>query len=137
MIVTARVSKTKKLEAALTAKARKASVDAKGRIRVGFSAPYAMFVHEAVGMVLAGEPRSSGIGTYWSPNGAQAKFVEQPTRLFSKDIGTYITAQVKAKVPVLKALQKAGELLLKECKRLVPVETGRLKASGYVKIDEA
>jgi len=58
--------------------------DGKGfaaKVSVGFSAPYAMAVHESVGMVLKGMPRPSGIGKYWDPQPpAQAKFLEEPSR---------------------------------------------------------
>jgi len=137
MHVGARVYKAKKLETILLVKGRKTSQSAKGRIRVGYAAPYAKYVHELVGMVLAGLPRPSGNGTYWSPKGAQAKFLEQPSRMFAKDIGSFITAQVKQKIPVLKAMAKAGLILLRESKRLVPVDTGRLISSGYVKVEES
>lgn len=36
--------------------------------RVGYSAKYALYVHNASGK-LAGKPRSNGNGTYWSPGG--------------------------------------------------------------------
>ena len=136
MIIKSRVYRAKKLESVLTAKTRQTNGTTKGRIRVGYSAPYARFVHEAVGMVLAGVPRPSGIGTYWSPNGAQAKFLEQPTRQFAKDMGAFIVAQVRRKVPVLDAMLKAGQLLLRESKPLVPVEYGVLIASGYARVEE-
>lgn len=36
--------------------------------RVGYSAKYALYVHNASGK-LTGKPRSNGNGTYWSPGG--------------------------------------------------------------------
>ena len=36
--------------------------------RVGYSAKYAIYVHNASGK-LTGKPRSNGNGTYWSPGG--------------------------------------------------------------------
>jgi hypothetical protein len=51
------------------------------RSTVGYSASYALYVHEAVGMVLKGQPRPGGRGRYWDPQGrAQAKFLEEPAR---------------------------------------------------------
>lgn len=41
--------------------------------RVGYSAKYALYVHNASGK-LAGKPRSNGNGTYWSP-GAEPQFL--------------------------------------------------------------
>lgn len=135
MKIKVRVYHTKKLEATFKALSKKAQNDASQRIVVGYSAPYAMYVHEAVGMVLQGLPRASGHGHYWDPQGqAQAKFLEQPSRQYAKSIGEYITAQVRKKIPLVDALLSAGKILLKESQRLVPVDTGRLKASGFVKI---
>lgn len=42
--------------------------------RVGYSANYAIYVHEASGK-LKGEPRNSGGGNYWDPN-AKPKFLQ-------------------------------------------------------------
>lgn len=54
------------------------------RITVGYTASYALNVHEKVGMVLKGQPRRPSpphIGHYWDPkNRGQAKFLEQPAR---------------------------------------------------------
>jgi hypothetical protein len=57
------------------------------KMSVGFTAPYAMAVHEAVGMVLKGQPRPSGIGRYWDPQPpAQAKFLEEPSRRLAPEL---------------------------------------------------
>lgn len=51
------------------------------RVNVGYTALYALWVHESIGMVLKGLPRRSGKGKYWDPQGrAQAKFLEEPSR---------------------------------------------------------
>lgn len=48
-------------------------------VYVGYTASYALYVHESVGMVLLGQPRPSGLGKYWDPiPQAQAKFLEAP-----------------------------------------------------------
>jgi len=53
----------------------------KTEVQVGYTAFYALFVHEAVGMKLKGVPRASGRGSHWDPQGkAQAKFLEEPIR---------------------------------------------------------
>lgn len=135
MKVKARVYGTKKLQAVLSAKMREMQKTAASRVVVGYSAPYAMYVHEAVGMVLQGLPRPSGIGNYWDPNG-QAKFLEEPTRLYAKDMGAFICRLMRQRSTLLLALLKAGQILLRESKKLVPVEYGDLKASGYVRIEE-
>jgi hypothetical protein len=53
-------------------------------VSVGYTALYALFVHENVAMKLKGEERRPSpphIGRYWDPAGrGQAKFLEQPFR---------------------------------------------------------
>lgn len=49
-------------------------------VTVGYTAAYALFVHEAVEMKLKGKPRTTR-GRYWDPQGrGQAKFLEEPSR---------------------------------------------------------
>jgi hypothetical protein len=51
------------------------------KVQIGYTAYYALFVHEMVEMKLAGKPRPHGRGRYWDPQGkAQAKFLETPYR---------------------------------------------------------
>lgn len=38
-------------------------------VEVGFSASYAIYVHENVEAKLRGQPRPSGLGRYWGPDG--------------------------------------------------------------------
>ncbi len=68
------------------------------RVEVGYTAPYAGFVHEKVDMVLKGQPRPSGLGTYWSPRGAKAKFLEDPARDEMPTIQRIITKEVRKAV---------------------------------------
>jgi len=53
-------------------------------VEVGYTASYALYVHEKVGMVLQGQARQPSpphMGRYWDPQGrAQAKFLETPSR---------------------------------------------------------
>lgn len=44
------------------------------KVEIGFSAVYALWVHENI-EVHAGEPRRSGLGVVWGPNG-EPKFLE-------------------------------------------------------------
>ena len=135
MKIKARVTTKGSLKSAFTLKMRESQKQASGRILVGYSAPYAMFVHEAVGMVLQGLPRPSGLGNYWDPKGAQAKFLEQPTRIYAKDMGHFICQQMRHGSTLLIAMTRAARILLRESKKLVPVETGLLKESGYIKVE--
>jgi hypothetical protein len=55
---------------------------------VGYTAAYALYVHELIGMRLKGLPRRPpSKGLYWDPQGrAQAKFLEAPFRAFGPDL---------------------------------------------------
>lgn len=44
-------------------------------VEVGFSANYAIYVHENMEQKLKGQPRASGRGVYWGPDG-RPKFLE-------------------------------------------------------------
>lgn len=46
-----------------------------GGAETGFSAEYALHVHENMEQKLKGQPRPSGLGTYWNPGGP--KFLER------------------------------------------------------------
>lgn len=43
--------------------------DVEDAVEVGFSASYAVYVHENLEQKLKGQPRKSGKGVYWGPNG--------------------------------------------------------------------
>lgn len=54
---------------------------------VGYTAAYAIYVHENVQMKLKGQPRSGSRGKYWDPQGrAQAKFLEEPARRLAPEL---------------------------------------------------
>lgn len=66
------------------------------KVTVGYTAFYALFVHEAVGMVLRGLPRLPNPphkGRYWDPQGkGKAKFLEDPVRYNRDEIGNIVRA---------------------------------------------
>ncbi len=68
-------------------------------IEVGYTAAYALFVHEAVAMKLKGQPRLPSPphqGHYWDPQGkAKAKFLEEPARRLQPQLLAIIAAQTK------------------------------------------
>lgn len=66
------------------------------KVYVGYTASYAIFVHEAVGMVLQGQARVGGKGRYWDPQGrAQAKFLEEPARRLGPELRAIIREHSK------------------------------------------
>lgn len=48
-------------------------------VEIGYTAEYAVFVHENLEMKLRGEERQSGLGVYWGPQG-ENKFLEKTLR---------------------------------------------------------
>jgi len=103
---------------------------------VGYTANYALYVHENVEMKLKGQPRrgSDAKGQYWDPQGmGQAKFLEQPAREMASQIANEVRKNYKAGMSIIKALFKAGLLLQRASQKLVPVDTGNLKASAFTR----
>lgn len=65
------------------------------RVRVGYTAFYALFVHELVQMKLKGKPRPGGRGFFWDPQGqAQAKFLEEPSRRLIPEMRSIILKEM-------------------------------------------
>lgn len=102
--------------AALEARRRKYSTPAK--VEVGYAAPYAVYVHEN----LAARHVTG-----------QAKFLEQPARQHHKEMASIIERALIRGESLEKALSLAGQFLLAKSQSLVPVLTGELKSSGFVR----
>lgn len=119
------------LQVQLTKYANKARRETKRKVLVGFSAPYAAYVHENVEMVLRGLPRPSGRGVYWGPHG-QAKFLEEPARTLRAQIAARIAQVTKSTHSVTRGMYSGGVLLRDAAKARVPVEYGELRDSAYV-----
>lgn len=127
---------------------------------VGFTAAYALYVHERVEMKWKGLPRGQGFsrdktgqvhvpknilaggestthkqGFYWDPQGkGQAKFLEEPARTMGKELGR-ITAEVtKSTGNLAQGLLAAGLRLQREAMLRVPVDYGNLKASAFTRV---
>lgn len=63
----------------------RAAQDGSLSVEIGYTAGYAVYVHEDLEMKLQGEPRPSGLGVYWGPNG-ENKFLEKTVTLNEKSI---------------------------------------------------
>lgn len=128
-------------------------------VYVGYTASYALAVHENVAMKWKGLPRDHRLwrtrsdgrirekktgrfskagkrGLYWDPQGkAQAKFLEEPARRLRKEI-VKIIQTIYAKTRNLeKALVAGGLRLQRESQQLVPVDTGNLKNSAFTRVE--
>lgn len=65
-------------------------------VEVGYTASYAVFVHENMEQKLAGQERPSGLGVYWGPKG-EPKFLEKAVR--EKADAVVRAVRAYAKVP--------------------------------------
>lgn len=90
-------------------------------VRVGYGdLPYAIRQHEDL--------------TLSHPNGGQAKFLEQPAREKRPEMRALIEKKLQQRRSLEDALRAAGKLLLEASQKLVPVDTGALKESGFVEV---
>ena len=71
----------------------------KTTVTVGYTAAYALYVHERVEMKWKGKPRMPNPphkGKYWDPQGrGQAKFLEEPARRLRKDMRAILLEHIK------------------------------------------
>lgn len=89
------------------------------KVKVGYEAPYAIYVHENL--------------YAQHPNGGQAKYLEEPSRTKTRQMREVLVLEMKTrKRPLADAIFKMSLYLLTESRKLVPVDTGYLKASGFV-----
>ncbi len=60
---------------------------------VGHAVEYALYVHENMEQVLKGEPRPSGLGTYWNPGGP--KFLERAVNENAEEVRGIVEAYLQ------------------------------------------
>ena len=133
--------------------AAKASTDQNPVVAVGFTAAYALYVHENMeiwppGMRLKGLPRGGGKvksgkrkgkpkrGYYWDPQGkAGPKFLEGPARELKEEFGRIILELRGKNKTMAQALMACGMRLKREAQLRVPVDTTNLKGSAFVTLE--
>lgn len=99
--------------------------------RVGYRAPYAIYVHE--NLEIDHPIHVDGSGSTRDCHG-QAKFLEIPARQMLPNVGRDL-AKLKAQKKGLKySIRTICERLLAASQKLVPVDTGVLKRSGFVSL---
>lgn len=89
---------------------------------VGYSAPYAIYVHE--------DMQAN------HPNGGQAKFLEQPAKSMKRQMGQMLVAAMKRGKPFRWALFEVLTYLKQASQALCPYRTGFLRRSAYVKVEK-
>jgi len=108
-----------------------------GSVIVGYTAAYALFVHENIEMKWKGLPRKKpSKGRYWDPPGrGQSKFLEQPAREKRGEISKIVVQGAKRTGSILKGLLLGGLFLQRESQLRVPVDLGNLKGSAFTRVE--
>lgn len=127
--------------AQLQKRAAAAKKDNEASVAVGFSAAYALFVHEnleaAHGAVYnekyaediaAGRKHSRG-------EAQQAKFLEQPLRENRSKYAKIIATALKQGKTMAQALLLGGLALQRDSQRITPVDKGFLRASAFTRLE--
>ena len=114
-----KIEKVEKLLASLRAKAAKSIKDDQVDAKVGYSANYALHVHERTDI-----PHKTG----------QAKYLETPLKTKRKELEKIIKDALKRGLTTGQAVLMAGLYLQRESQKLVPVDTGYLKNSAYTRV---
>lgn len=90
-------------------------------VSVGYNTPYAVKVHEDLAMN--------------HPNGGQAKYLEEPARRLAPTLAQKIYDGLKKGRNLRQVLMTAGLELKMESIQLVPVDTGLLKSTAFVRAE--
>lgn len=106
-------------------------------VQVGYTAGYALAVHEKRGMVLRGIPRPKPRkGKFWDPQGkARAGYLLDVMRENNKQIAKVVNTAFKQGRTLAQSLVTGGLLLQRLSQQAVPVDTGNLKASAFTRLD--
>lgn len=89
---------------------------------VGYTQNYAIYVHENL------EARHAP--------GKQAKYLEGPAKQLAPQLGQLAVQAYKSTGDLPKALMVAGLRLLRASQEVVPIDTGALRASGFVALEK-
>ncbi len=114
----ARILNSKRLQQRLKALRLKSRKKNNGSVIVGYTANYAVYVHENK--------------EAHHPNG-QAKFLEQPFREKADEIAKIAQKTAEATGSIVDGLVVGGLFLQRESQKLVPVDTGNLKGSAFTR----
>lgn len=131
----AEVQGLNKLIEQLKAKAATATQAAESDVVVGYTAQYALYVHENRQMKWRGLPRRSGTGVYWGPKG-RAGFLLDVAREMERELAEIVIKVLREGKTALQAFLVAGLRLQRESQKNVPVEYGNLRASAFTRLEK-
>lgn len=134
---------SKELQAKLRKKVTKAQKDNGSVVMVGYTAEYAIYVHENLAMKWKGLPRkgkrpdgTERKGNYWDPAGqGQSQYLIQPFREKHAELMAIVKHIYKKTKDITLSLTVAGQRLQAESQELVPVDIGNLKQSAFTKVE--
>lgn len=118
MAVVAKFKNLDKVMAQLQAKGKEFDREAKKKVVIGYTQSYALMVHE-------------NTEAHHKP-GKQAKYLEEPARRLRSELARVVVLVYKQTRSMSKGMLAAALRLLRESQEIVPVDTGALRASGYV-----
>jgi hypothetical protein len=139
------MAQVEKLQAVLKALRDRAAKAERGQasVVVGYSTKYAVYVHEdleaahgeAYNQKYADQIAARLAGFHSRGTNQQAKFLEAPARYLKKELGEIFLRAMRRGVTMAQALLLVGLRLQRESMKLVPVDTGSLKASAFTRLD--
>lgn len=140
----AEIKRLRELQAKLQKLIAQQDRRSKAVVFTGFTAAYAIWVHEMRRLTLDLYKRtgrhadgSKRKGYYWDPQGkAGPKFLENPARELSNNgvLVDIIIKAMRAGKTMASALILAGLRLQREAQLRVPVDSGNLKASAFTRL---
>lgn len=115
------------------AKKKYAPNNEKIEVLVGYTANYAIYVHEIPPTKKQAEKMGSKRTAKHTGNHgkAQWKFLETPARQNRTAYANIIKENLANGRPLLESLYLAGNELQKDSQRIVPIDTGNLRASAF------
>ena len=112
-----KIENLEKLKNQLNKLADKYRAGEKPSVVVGYTANYAVYVHESM------KARHAA--------GKQAKFLEQPARQMTGQLGTIVGTAMASGTSLIQALYLAGLRLQRSSQEIVPIDTGNLRAGAF------
>ena len=103
-------------------------------VSVGYAVPYAVYVHENLDISHPVHPGKTAGST--RNCGGQAKFLTQPMRENRKKYIETVLRTCKNGGSLVLGLMAAGQQLLADSRKLVPILTKKLYNSGFVGLSE-
>lgn len=117
MKISTKVTGAKQLQILLDRMAK----DAKPRdIEVGYTANYAIYVHEMVG------------ANFQAPH-AENKFLEKALRRIKPQVASLVESNLKRGATFGQSLYMVGLAVQRDSQKITPIDTGHLKGSAYTR----